>query len=249
MRIAALYDIHGNLPALQAVLTEIGTLGADLLLVGGDVVPGPMPAQCLDLLDGYELPKRWIRGNGDADTVAAAKGVLPSRVPPAFHDTMRWVAERLGPALLQRIDEWPLTTTLDMEGLGQVLFCHATPRDDNEIFTESTDANRLEPVVTAPGADVVICGHTHMPFDRVVGAVRVVNAGSVGMPFGDTRAQWSLLDATGIDARRTGYDITAAAAQIAESGYPFPMDLAHPPSAAAMRASFEAVALSQRTME
>ena len=245
MRIAALYDIHGNLPALRAVLAEVDSLGADLLLVGGDIVPGPMPAECLELIDGHALPKRWIRGNGDVDTVAAGRGAMPSRVPPPFHETMRWVAARLDATLLERMADWPMTETVEVEGVGEVLFCHATPRDENEIFTERTDAERLEPVMAAPGAELVICGHTHMPFDRTVGAVRVVNAGSVGMPFGDTRAQWVLVDGPRIDARRTEYDLASASDQIAATGYPVPMDLANPPSASAMGASLEAVALSQ----
>ena len=244
MRIAALYDIHGNLPALEAVLAEVDTIGVDLLLVGGDVVPGPMPVHCLELLDEHRLPKRWLRGNGDVDTVAAARGRVPSRVPAAFHQTMRWVASQLDPRTLRRMDDWPLTETLETVGLGRLLFCHATPRDENEIFTETTEATRLECIMAPTGANVVICGHTHMPFDRQVGSVRVVNAGSVGMPFGDTQAQWVLVEGSNIEHRRTAYDLMAASAQIAATAYPTRVNLLHPPSTQAMRASFEAVALS-----
>ena len=131
MKVAALYDVHGNLPALEAVLAEVAAFAPDLIVVGGDVVPGPMPRECLLLLLTLRPVPRFIHGNGETDVVAFFDGSAPSRVPEAFHPTMRWVAARLRPADRDTLAAWPLTTSVRIEGLGDVLFCHATPNDDN----------------------------------------------------------------------------------------------------------------------
>ena len=96
---------------------------------------------------------------------------------------IRWTAEQLRPEDEQLLASWPPTARLEIPGLGGVLFCHATPRNDTEIFTRTTSAERLGPVFAGVNAAVVVCGHSHMQFDRTIGSVRVVNAGSVGMPF------------------------------------------------------------------
>jgi predicted phosphodiesterase len=114
---------------------------------------------------------------------------------------------------------WPETLRMNIDGLEQVLFCHATPRNDTEIFTRSTPEERLLPVFAAAHADVVICGHTHMQFDRMVGSTRVVNAGSVGMPFGKPGAYWALLGPN-VELRRTDYDLDRAAALVRQTSYP-----------------------------
>jgi predicted phosphodiesterase len=120
---------------------------------------------------------------------------------------------------------WPLTTTIEIDGLGKVLVCHATPRNETEIFTKRTPVERLLPVFTGVDASVVVCGHTHMQFDRAVGRLRVVNAGSVGMPFGTTGADWLLLGPD-IELRKTTYDTAAAAAQFRRTEYPLVEDFA-----------------------
>jgi len=244
MRIAALYDIHGNLPALDAVLGELRAEAPDMVVVGGDVVPGPMPCQTMSALLDLSIPLRFIHGNGEQDTLAAHRGEDLSHVPQAFHEAIRWVAGELPPEHLDEVARWPLTLRLDHPTLGGVLFCHATPRDVREIFTSVTAEERLRPVFDGTAASVVICGHTHMQFDRTVGEVRVVNAGSVGMPFGDPGAYWALLG-PGIELRRTPYDLAAAAERIATSGYPATgtFDVAHPPQASEMLDVFEAAAL------
>jgi predicted phosphodiesterase len=106
-----------------------------------------------------------------------------------------------------------------VDGIGRVLFCHATPRNDTEIFTRVTAEERLRPVFDGLDAALVVCGHTHMQFDRTVGNVRVVNAGSVGMPFGAPGAYWLLLGPD-VELRRTTYDLAAAAGRIRATGYP-----------------------------
>ncbi len=125
-----------------------------------------------------------------------------------------------------------------------MLFCHATPRDDNEIFTRRTPEPRLLPVFEDTGAPLVVCGHTHMQFDRRIGKVRVVNAGSVGMPFGQPGAHWALLDRGDIQLKRTHYDLEAAAARIRVTRYPADFDVQRLPTKEEMPEVFEAAALA-----
>jgi predicted phosphodiesterase len=123
-----------------------------------------------------------------------------------------------------------------------VLFCHATPRNDTEVFTRLTPEGRLVPVFDGFDVAVVVCGHTHMQFDRTVGRVRVVNAGSVGMPFGGPGAYWLLLG-PGVALRHTSYDLTKAAERIRDTEYPQAEDFAtrcvlRPPSEEQTLAAF-----------
>ena len=219
MRIAALYDVHGNLPALEAVLEDVRQAGVDMVVVGGDVCPGPMCAESLACLGALDLPTRFIRGNGDRDTLALAAGDPAPGVPEVHLPAMRWVASQLEPAARSLIAAWPPTLTIETPHLGSVLFCHATPQSDTPIFTRLTAEDRLFPLFDAAGAAVVVCGHTHMQFDRMVGSVRVVNAGSVGMPFGEPGAYW-LLIGRNLQLRRTAYDLPAAATRIRATAYP-----------------------------
>lgn len=244
MRVAAIYDIHGNLPALEAVLREIREEGVDRIVVGGDVVPGPMPRQTIAMLLELPVPVQFITGNGERDIIAAQRGEALTRVPESFHEDMRWVANQLPSEVLAEMAEWPPTVTLAIEGLGDVLFCHATPRDDNELFTRITPEDRLEQVFETVDAELVVCGHTHMQFDRKIGAVRVINAGSVGMPFGKPGAYWLLLGA-GIDLRRTRYDLAEATGRIRATEYPRAADfeVEHPPPEGQMIELFESATL------
>jgi putative phosphoesterase len=219
MRVAALYDIHGNLPALEAVLAEVGAESVDRIVVGGDVVPGPIPRETFDLLLSLDIPIDFIRGNGDRAVLDAMNGSEPTSVPEQFRPLIRWTAEQLDDDHREILESWPPTLALDVEGTGKVLFCHATPQSDMPIFTRETAEERLRPIFEGLDADLVVCGHTHMQFDRTVGPVRVVNAGSVGMPFGEPGAYWLLLD-SGVDLRHTSYDLRAAAERIKASEYP-----------------------------
>lgn len=220
MKLAVLYDIHGNQPALEAVLAEVRRSGADHVVVGGDVVAGPMPAQCLRMLRSLEMPLTCIRGNGERVVLGARQGgEISSEVPAAFHEVIRWNAAEIDDDLAQWIGEWPPTARVRVPTLGDVLFCHATPRNDLDIFTRETPAERLAPIFATVDAALVVCGHTHMQFDRLVGDVRVVNAGSVGMPFQSPGAYWLDIDDQP-RLRQTAYDREAAAAQIRATAYP-----------------------------
>ena len=217
MRVAALYDIHGNLPALEAVLDEVRHAGAHRVVVGGDVLPGPMPSETIALLRDLDLPVQFIQGNGDREVVGWRRGHESSVIPESYRETMRWVARQLHPDEETLLAAWPATVTVQVDGLGEVLFCHATPRNDTEIFTRQTAEARLLPIFD--GLNVVVCGHTHMQFDRMVGKTRVVNAGSVGMPFAEPGAYWLMLGPD-IQLRHTPFNLANAADRIRATAYP-----------------------------
>ncbi len=219
MRIAALYDIHGNLPALEAVLQEIRQAEVDQVVVGGDVIPGPMPRETLACLRDLDIPVQFLQGNGDREVLALRAETETGAVPELFREVMSWNAEQLDPEHERWIAGWPGMLRIEIRGLGEVLFCHATPRNDTEIFTRLTPEDRLLPVFAGFDVPLVICGHTHMQFDRMIGEVRVVNAGSVGMPFGEPGAYWLLLG-PGVQLRRTPYDLEKAAERIRGTKYP-----------------------------
>jgi predicted phosphodiesterase len=236
-RIAALYDIHGNLPALEAVLRDVRAAAVDQVVVGGDVLPGPMPRESLAALLDLDVPVAFIIGNGDREVIAPT-----GAVPEAYRTSMEWNAEQLDPGDLARLASWPPTVRKSIEGLGEVLFCHATTRNDVEIFTRHTADAVLLPIFGTLGVALAVCGHTHMQFDRTIGTVRVVNAGSVGMPFGEPGAYWLLLGPD-VQLRRTDYDLTAAAARIRATTYPKADEFAarnvlQPPSEHDMSAAF-----------
>ena len=219
MRVAALYDIHGNLPALEAVLRELDAAMPDRIVIGGDIVPGPMPREVLARLQQLHVPADFIRGNCELAVLDEAAG-KPAAVPESARPPLQWTARELSPDERELLARWPKTLSLEIAGLRNVLFCHATPRDENEIFTRLTPEELLAPVFAAANAPLVVCGHTHMQFDRTIGKTRVVNAGSVGMPFGKPGADWLFLsDDAGVELRHTDYDLNAAAARVRASNY------------------------------
>ena len=219
MRVACLFDIHGNLPALEAVLADAGDARVDRIVVGGDVLPGPMPRETLELLRSLDTPTDFIIGNGDRETAAAARGPVGSAIPEFFREAMKWNAAQLGPDEVRIIESWPLTKELTIDGIGRVLFCHATPRNDTETFLKTTSDEKLRPIFDSLGVQLVVCGHTHMQFDRIVGRTRIINAGSVGMPFQDAGAYWALVG-PGVTLRRTAYDLDRAARRVRATAYP-----------------------------
>jgi predicted phosphodiesterase len=247
MVVAAVYDIHGNLPALEAVLEDIRLAKVDRILVGGDVLPGPMPRETIECLLNLDLPAQFIHGNGDREVLARMRGIETGGVPEKFRGVIDWTAQQLQPEHERLLASWPSTLQLDIEGLGTVLFCHATPHNDTEIFSRNTPEGRLLPVFAGVQADVVVCGHTHMQFDRMVGATRVLNAGSVGMPFGQPGADWLLLGPS-VEFRHTFYDLARAAERIRQTGYPQAEDfvqhnILQPPSEKDMLEAFSRVEL------
>src|SRR4051812_47157816 len=151
MRVAALYDIHGNLPALEAVLEEIRHAGVDHVVVGGDVLPGPMPRESLALLRELDVPLTCIRGNGDREVLAMIDGVGSASIPELYRPSMHWVAEQLDEQDVRELRRWPATARIHLPALGETLFCHATPRNDTEIFTRLTPVETLLPLFDSCG--------------------------------------------------------------------------------------------------
>ena len=146
-------------------------------------------------------------------------------VPESVREIVHWAAQQLQPEHARLLASWPATFSIEISGLGEVLFCHATPRSDTELFTRLTSEERLVPILAGLNAPEVLCGHTHMQFDRTVGTTRVVNAGSVGMPYGEAGAYWLLLG-PGIQFQHTHYDLEGAAARILATEYPQAEDFA-----------------------
>ena len=198
-RVAALYDVHGNAPALEAVLDDVAREGFDLIVCGGDVVSGPMPAAVLDALTAQPLPVLWVDGNADREV---REGVAP------------WVAERLGDG--HRALLGTFAPAVEADG---VLFCHATPRSDTELLTAITPDDDVTAAVEHTGT--VVCGHVHAQYDRAIGGLRLVNAGSVGLPYeGRSGAFWLELIDGAPRHRRSEYDVDAAEAAIRATGHP-----------------------------
>lgn len=238
MRVAALYDVHGNLPALDAVLDDVRRAGVDRIVVGGDVVPGPMSWEALERLRAIDVPMDCIMGNGDREVLAHRAGLENAALPAQVREALRWSAEQLDDELARWMAAWPATLRMPVPGLGDVLFCHATPRSDTEILTRLTRDAHVAALLEGVAASLVVCGHTHMQFDRREGGVRLVNAGSVGMPCGEPGAYWLLLGPD-VALRRTSYDVAAAADRIRRTDYPQAGDFAerhvlHPMTEGAM---------------
>lgn len=220
MRIAALYDIHGNLPALEAVLAEVAQLSPDTIVIGGDAVWGPMPRETLARLQEIDTPTHFVRGNCDRILAELMSNQdISEEVPEKPRTVAAWVVQQLDPAARDVLFNWHSTVRLAANGFGEVLFCHATPRDDTTIFTRLTPEDRLRPLFENVGANLVACGHTHMQTDRMVGEVRVVTAGSVGKHHGEQGAQWLWIDAE-VQFKCTVYDFADAARQVRETSFP-----------------------------
>jgi predicted phosphodiesterase len=215
MRVAVLADIHANLPALEAVLAEPDVASADRVVLLGDIALGPMPAETLDVLASLGERAVWVHGNCERELMAAYDGTAG--------DTMNAASALATAALIERrhrdlLDGLPLTVTLDVDGLGPVLFCHATPRRDDEMALVDSPVAVWQRALEGVSMSLVGVGITHMPFDRLVDRRRAVNAGSVGMSYGTDGASWALLGPT-VQLRRTAYDVEAAAARIGASAY------------------------------
>lgn len=223
MRVAVLADIHGNLPALEAVLGEVAASAVDRIILNGDIANGPLAGETLDRL--AELGDRaiWVHGNGER---ALARGydlrdaalAQPGDVDLATADDLALGAS-LTAAQRALIADLPLTVTLDVDGLGSTLFCHATPRRDDEMLLVDSPPARYAETLAGVRAQAVVLGHTHMPFDRLFDRLRVINPGSVGMPYGHSGAAWAVLGPH-VELRRTDYDIAAASARLGAAEWP-----------------------------
>jgi putative phosphoesterase len=209
VRVAALYDVHGNLPALEAVLEEVEREGVDAVVVGGDVAAGYFPSPSLGALQALGDRAIWVRGNCEDELVKGTDGPLTG-----------WPSRQLAADQLAFLGLLPLTASLEVDGLGPVLFCHTTPESNEPIVTRATPDDALRSHLAGVREKVVVAGHTHSQFVREVDGIRYVNAGSVGMPYeAQPGAYWALLGPE-VEHRRTSYDLNDAARRIRASGFP-----------------------------
>jgi putative phosphoesterase len=205
VRVAALYDIHGNLPALEAVLAEVEREDVDAIVIGGDIASGaPQPREVVELV--RSLPNaHCIRGNADRvfdEEFAADEGLA-------------WLLEQLDDEQARWLAELPFAVVID-----GTLYVHSNPRDDTTIVTELTTDEKLAGLLEGLEQRRVVAGHTHMQLERRVGETLFVNAGSVGWPYeGTPGAYWAMLD-EGVELRRTDYDRERAAELVRASGHP-----------------------------
>ena len=215
MRVAVLNDIHGNLPALDAVLAEVDHAGVDAIVVGGDLVWGPLPRETLERLMALDDRATFLMGNADRDVVEAFDGVAPE------HEAVSaYCAGRITRTEREFLAGLTATVALDVDGLGDTLFCHGSPRSDTERITTATPDARLRRILEGVGESVVVCGHTHRQFDRRIDGWRVVNAGAVGLPYeGRAAAFWAVLGPD-VELRWTDYDVGAALDAFRAGGMP-----------------------------
>ena len=215
MRILALYDIHGNPDALDAVLADPRAARPDAVVIGGDAVPGAFAAAALERIAALDAPVHRIGGNGEREVAAAVGAPAPAEDDLAGVTAAATAAE-LGDAAARALGGLPLTVELD-----GVLFCHASPRRDDEMLTRLSGPERWTAALAGVTAAIVVGGHTHQQDDRRVGAVRFVNAGSVGLPYeGDGAARWLWIADGEPEARRTEYDAAAAGRRMLAAGWP-----------------------------
>jgi predicted phosphodiesterase len=222
MRIAALYDIHGNLPALDAVLAEVEVVAPDVIVVGGDVAFGPMPAETIARLRGLGERARFVMGNCERELVTAFDaGATPEEAgDDPIARINAWAAQRLDRDDRDFLAGFESVVSLEVDGLGPVLFCHGSPRSDTELITQITPRDRLEPMLSGVAEPIVVCGHTHHQFALELDGRRVLNAGAVGMPYQGAAAAFWLLLGPEVDMRRTDYDVEAALETMRATGAP-----------------------------
>jgi predicted phosphodiesterase len=193
MTVAALFDVHANAPALEAVLAD-GAAEADAVVFGGDLVCGAWPRETLELALSLGDRAHFVRGNWERLVVEQS----PKQPTP-------WLRERIGDTDV----DWPFALTLD-----DVLYVHATPRRDDELVVPGID--RGWDAFTEP---FVVCGHSHIQYDVTLDGRRIVNPGSVGNPTVRPAAWWALIDGDDVELRTTEYDTEATAAAMAAAGW------------------------------
>ena len=222
MKIAALFDIHGNLPALNSVLEELSQLNVDKIIIGGDIVSGPMPNETLETLFQIKDKIVWIGGNGDDDVLnAICNKPLNSNLSDNGRLLTDWVANQLGERFIDFLKELPLLYDLVLPGYGSICFCHATPKSKEEIFTPITNEQSIKEIFENINYNIIICGHTHVQFQLMANSIKIMNAGSVGMPFGRNKgADWILITPDEILFKNTQYDYMKAEKILMKTNYP-----------------------------
>ena len=225
MRLAFFSDVHGNLPALEAILDDIASVGVDARYALGDLVGyAPWPNEVLELLQAEGIASvmgNYDEGTGfDADECGCA---YTDPIEKALGDeSFAWTKARTVPANKAWLRSLAREIRFEVDEL-RFLLVHGSPRRINEYLYEDKPDATFARIGAAADADVIVCGHTHRPYEKTVGAVWFVNDGSVGKPKdGDPRACWALLDTTArsTEFRRVRYDVERAARAILASDLP-----------------------------
>jgi predicted phosphodiesterase len=222
MRVAALYDIHGNVPALRAVLEDARSADVDAFVIGGDVAAGPLPRETIEQLMALGGRARFVQGNADREVVDAYdQGRAETDDAEDFAKRAAvFAAARISRPQRDFMAAFAPTVGLDVDGVGPTIFCHGSPRSDTEIITRVTSENRLREILGEVREHVVVGGHVHQQFDRSIASWRFVNAGSVGLPYeGRAGAYWALLGPD-VQLRRTEYDVQHAIEELRLGGFP-----------------------------
>jgi putative phosphoesterase len=234
VRVAALYDVHGNVHALEAVLADVEREGVDLVIFGGDLAWGPFPRETLEL--ARSLPNaEFVRGNADELNSMEATS-------EEFGDRRTFVVERLDEEQIEWLETRSFSWSAD-----DTLFVHANPRDIETPYFEWSPEEKLAEAIADVAESRVVSGHVHMQSNRKIGDKEWTCAGSVGMPYEDAPgAYWTLLVDGVPEFKRTDYDLEAAATAVRASGHPLALELADEnilrvPSPAEVRATWGAV--------
>lgn len=223
MRVAAIYDIHANYSALEAVLQAIKKANVDQVIVGGDLAWGPEPRQVMDLLMDYKNDFIFIRGNVDREVsyrYGKEKGLDDFTAK-----LNQWCSEQLTEEQLRFLKRLPEKTILNIDGLGEVLFVHGSPRSDEEAIRINTTEKEIRPMIESVSQNIIVCGHTHIQFDRIVDDKRIINPGSVGLQSRANGACWAILGPD-IELKITPYDTKEASVRILKSNTPYKEDFA-----------------------
>ncbi|WP_020524369.1 metallophosphoesterase family protein [Catelliglobosispora koreensis] len=243
-KVAVIADVHGNIPALEAVLAEIDALGVDLIVHCGDLTWGPEPERTFKLL--RDLPAVCVRGNADRAVVELARGLRE----PGDRPRDPWMPGQHSEEAVAYLAEMPFTLVVEVTGLGAVRFCHGSPRSDTECVTPATPAERFEELSASVSEQIIVTGHTHLQFDRRVAGRRSVNPGSVGLPYHEGppgTAYWALFGPD-VELRQTRYDVSESVARAHEAGDPSADTIAQlltkPPTSAEVTAHAEGLVFS-----
>jgi predicted phosphodiesterase len=211
LRVAALADVHGNAPALEAVLAEVAREAPDLVVFCGDLTWGPLPGETIALV--LPLDALFVRGNAERELLG-----LLDELPDDASERQRWLVERHDRAAREFLAGFRDHVVVEVDGLGPTRFCHGSPRSDEELVTEATPESRVREFLDGVGQAAVVTAHTHVSYDRTVHRTRLLNPGSVGLPYeGRPGAYWALLGPD-VEHRRTEYDLDEAERRIGGAG-------------------------------
>jgi len=222
-QVAAIYDIHGNASALDAVLAEVEKCGVDTIVIGGDLAWGPQPRLVMERIMSLRGNVHFIKGNADRE-VGQRYGVEQG-LDDWVAEINQWCSDQLTQQQKGFLNQLNENVTVNIDGLGEVLFVHGSPRSDEEAIRKDTPEAEIEPMINSVRQTTIVCGHTHIQFDLTVLGKRIINAGSVGLQSAARGACWALLGPD-VELRETEYDYQHASEQIRQSGVPMANDFA-----------------------